>query len=123
MLSDIARNDLLHYYTASKGYLVHFDRDQNFSQGSLPIGQQCTPLSHALLDGRYVSGTGHSRRISAGNSIVKLTTPENGTYAGGEIRSIFLHQLLGKQPVIFAHIAWMEHINNSPVNGDPWADL
>ena len=119
-LTDTARVDLVTYYQ-SKGVLVHFDRDRDANKASVPIGREGILIRYALLDGRKVTGTQHTRYKAAGSSIVKIWM-EGIAYGAGEIRSLFTHSLPNHDPVVFAQITWLDEFKSYPAD-NVWAQL
>ena len=124
-LSDHARVDLISFYK-TQNIQVHFDLDSDevpAESDSVPIGFTCFPLSYALLDGRKINPTSGSRQKSAASSLIKVII--NGIRQAAEVHTLFLHSLPKNRspPVVFAEVAWLNPLDLSPVEGDPWASV
>jgi hypothetical protein len=126
---DAMRLAIVNYYN-QEGPKVHLTRDSDRARqqglNTEMLGSFIETYNYALLDGRRVTPTAHSRR-GAGSSLIQIHWGDDEVYVG-EIREIFLHTQPGipgseQTPLVF--VAWMVASKDTPLDGDDfmWYEL
>ncbi|KAJ7230789.1 hypothetical protein C8J57DRAFT_1386922 [Mycena rebaudengoi] len=84
------------------------------------LGSYTETYDYALLDGRKITSTTHSKRLSAGSSIIQIHFDDVSEGSGepeiyaGEVRSIFKHKQSGvpsSEHTLLVYVAWIPELS------------
>ncbi|KAJ7255557.1 hypothetical protein C8J57DRAFT_1721647 [Mycena rebaudengoi] len=82
---DALRMALISYYKW-KGFNVYLTRNRPQGEGTQMLGSYTETYDYALLDGRRITSTTRSKRLSAGSSIIQIHF-DDVSEGSGEVRS------------------------------------
>ncbi|KAJ7269139.1 hypothetical protein C8J57DRAFT_1468984 [Mycena rebaudengoi] len=121
---DALRMALISYYKWN-GFNVYLTRNRPQGEGAQMLGSYTETYDYALLDGRRITSTTHSKRLSAGSSIIQIHFDDVSEGSGepeiyaGEVRSIFKHKQSGvpsSEHTLLVYVAWMKPSQETPLD-------
>jgi hypothetical protein len=121
---DALRMALISYYKWN-GFNVYLTRNRPQGEGAQMLGSYTETYDYALLDGRRITSTTHSKRLSAGSSIIQIHFDDVSEGSGepeiyaGEVRSIFKHKQSGvpsSEHTLLVYVVWMKPSQETPLD-------